>query len=313
MPLPFTDKISGVLKTSLRSAGILCLQVNMGYRCNMGCTHCHVRGGPNRSESMDKETVNQVLAVLKNHTIQTLDITGGAPEMNPHFTFLVAEAKKAGCHIISRSNLTIFFEKGFEYLTEFYADHNVEVSASLPCYTDSGVDTVRGAQTFEKCIRAIRMLNLHGYGDSSGKRILNLVYNPSGAFLAPSQQHLEQDYRRELMTHHGVTFNRLLAFSNMPIGRFRHQLEKTGSLAAYLKLLEDAFNPLTLNSLMCRNMISVGWDGRLYDCDFNQALGIQLQDTCHRQIGNFDYGRLTNREICVDDHCYVCTAGQGST
>lgn len=313
MIVEFKDKVSGVLKAPLVSAGLQSLQVNVGYRCNMACKHCHVNAGPNRSEVMKKDTVDHIIARLKKHEIQTLDITGGAPELNPHFTYLVTGAKEAGCHVIVHSNLTIFFERGFENLPEFYCERDIEVTASLPYYLDSSVDRVRGQGTFGKSIRAIKRLNSLGYGDDTGMRRLNLVYNPSGAFLPPGQKSLEEDYRRALRAHHNISFNHLYVFSNMPIGRFRNHLEKTGSLGKYLKTLEDNFNPSTLDGLMCRHMISVGWDGALYDCDFNQVLGLHMHDSGPRHIRDFDHERLAGREIHVGDHCYGCTAGQGST
>lgn len=313
MIVEFNNKVSEVLRTPLLSAGVQSLQVNIGYRCNMACTHCHVNAGPDKSEVMDKNTADQILAVLNRHAVRTLDITGGAPELNPHFAYLVTAAKKAGCHVIARSNLTIFFEKGFEYLPEFYRDHDIEITASLPYYLDSSVDRVRGEGTFEKSIRAIKHLNSLGYGDSTGMRRLNLVYNPSGTFLTPEQKSLEEDYRRQLGAHHNISFDHLYVFSNMPIGRFRNHLEKTGSLEKYLKTLEDSFNPSTLDNLMCRHLISVGWDGALHDCDFNQVLGLPMHDSCPQHIRDFDHERLARREIRVGDHCYGCTAGQGST
>ena len=264
------------MKSPLISSGLQILQINVGYRCNMTCKHCHVDAGPHRTEMMGKDSVDLVLSVLKDGDIRTLDITGGAPELNPHFTYLVTEAKKTGRHVIVRSNLTVFLEKGFEHLPEFYSEHDIEITASLPYYMDSGVDRVRGEGTFRKSIEAIRCLNNLGYGDGSGIRRLNLVYNPSGTFLAPAQKCLEEEYRRELGTHHNISFDHLFVFSNMPIGRFKNYLEKKGSLRKYLKMLEESFNPSTLNGLMCRHLISVGWDGMLSDCDFNQVLGLPL-------------------------------------
>jgi len=214
--LEFKKKITETIGGSLSAEALQILQVNVGYTCNMSCKHCHVGASPNRSEVMEKDTVDQILAVLKKHDKQTLDITGGAPELNPHFTYFVTEAKKTGCHVIVRSNLTIFFEKGFEYLPEFYGEHDIEITASLPYYLDSSVDRVRGEGTFEKSIKALRRLNSFGYGNGTGIRRLNLVYNPSGTFLAPEQKSLEEDYRMELEAHHNVSFDHLYVFSNMP-------------------------------------------------------------------------------------------------
>jgi radical SAM/Cys-rich protein len=309
----FKERIEETLGGPLTAGDLQILQVNVGYRCNMACRHCHVVAGPNRSEVMEKDTVDEVLAVLKKFDIKTLDITGGAPELNPHFTYFAAEAKKAGCHIIARSNLTVFFEKGYEHLPEFYCEHGIEITASLPYYLDSSVDRVRGDGTFEKSIKALQLLNSLGYGDGSGIRRLNLVYNPSGTFLAPSQQCLEDQYRHQLKMYHNISFDRLFVFSNMPVGRFKDHLEKTASLEKYLKVLEESFNPSTLDGLMCRHLISVGWDGALYDCDFNQVLGLHMHDNYPQQIRDFDVERLSERYIRTGDHCYGCTAGQGST
>ena len=313
MQKKFEERIEETLGGTLTVGDLQILQVNVGYRCNMACRHCHVVAGPNRSEVMEKDTIDQVLAVLKKYDIKTLDITGGAPELNPHFDYFVREAKEAGCHIVARSNLTVFFEKGFEYLPEFYRDHDIEITASLPYYLESNVDRIRGDGAFGKSIKAIRLLNNLGYGDGSGIRRLNLVYNPSGTFLAPSQKCLEDEYRRQLGTHHNVSFDSLFVFSNMPVGRFKDHLEKTGSLGKYLKTLEEAFNPSTLDGLMCRHLISIGWDGALYDCDFNQVLGLHTHNSCPQQILDFDIECLAKRSIHVGDHCYGCTAGQGST
>jgi radical SAM/Cys-rich protein len=313
MQKKFEERIEETLGCPLTAGDLQVLQVNVGYRCNMACRHCHVVAGPDRSEVMEKDTVDQVLAVLKKYDIRTLDITGGAPELNPHFTYFITEAKKAGCHIIARSNLTVFFERGHEHLPEFYCEHDIEITASLPYYLGSSVDRVRGDGTFGKSIKAIQLLNSLGYGDGSGLRRLNLVYNPSGTFLAPAQKCLEEEYRRQLGAHHNISFDHLFVFSNMPVGRFKDHLEKTGSLGKYLKTLEEAFNPSTLDGLMCRHLISVGWDGALYDCDFNQVLGLHMRDYYPQQIRDFDIERLAKRCIRAGEHCYGCTAGQGST
>lgn len=311
--MEFKYKINEVLKNSLNSIEIERLQVNLGYRCNMSCRHCHVSASPGRPETMGRETIEDILAVLLKNNIKKLDITGGAPELNLHFDYFVAEAVKIGCHVIVRSNLTVLFEKGLEYLSEFYREHNVEITASLPCYTDINVDSIRGKGAFRKSIDAIRNLNRLGYGTGNENRKLNLVYNPSGAFLAPDQRSLEQDYHRELAVRYGVIFDHLFAFSNMPVGRYKDHLEKTGSLKKYLEMLEESFNPLTLDALMCRHLISVGWNGMLYDCDFNQALGLNIHNSCPQHIRDFDHERLAKRVMQTGNHCYGCTAGQGST
>jgi radical SAM/Cys-rich protein len=310
---PFRDRIREALSGTLTSGDVRILQVNLGYRCNMSCKHCHVGAGPGRHELMGKKTIGAVLAAIKTGGIGTLDITGGAPEMNPHFRYLVEEAGKAGCRVAVRTNLTIFFEDGMEYLPEFMYDHSVEVIASLPYYTETDVERVRGKGTFEKCIRALQGLNRLGYGRASGDKKLNLVYNPPGAFLPAAQKALEDDYKRELQKRFGISFDALYTFTNMPIGRFRDHLLRTGGIGQYIGKLVCGFNPETIPGLMCRQLVNVGWDGRLYDCDFNQLLGLAVQSECPQDIREFDLSRFAGRAITVGDHCYACTAGQGST
>jgi len=307
----FDDQTRETLGHPLTAGDIQTLQVNMGNKCNMACGHCHVEAGPNRLEVMAEDTVDQVLTALKKHRIRTLDITGGAPELNPHFLYFVTEAGKTGCRIIVRSNLTVFFEKGMEHLPAFYDENNIEITASLPCYLPDNVDSARGRGSFDKSVRALKLLNNLGYGDGSGRKRLNLVYNPAGAFLAPSQECLEEQYRSHLLTRHNISFDRLFVFLNMPAGRFRTRLENTGSLEKYLGMLEESYNPSTLDGLMCRSLLSVGWDGTLYDCDFNQALGLKLWEEYPQKIRDFDIAALAGRRIRTGDHCYVCTAGPG--
>jgi radical SAM/Cys-rich protein len=309
----FLEKILGVRQEPLKAMEIQSLQVNVGYRCNMSCKHCHVVGGPGRSESMPKEIVDAVLRALADSPVGTLDITGGAPELNPYFRYLVEGARKLGRHVIARTNLTIFAEEGMGGLPEFYKDHDVELVASLPYYIEDSVDRVRGSGTFRKSITALRALNRLGYGDNPGGKTLNLVFNPQGAFLAPDQKTLEEEYKKELKKRFDISFTRLYAFTNMPIGRFRDFLVRTGALRKYQEKLACAFNPRTLDNVMCRHLISAGWDGTLYDCDFNQVLGITVNSGCRAHIRDFDYTALSSRVIAVDDHCFGCTAGQGST
>ena len=301
----------------IQSAPLTCtditlLQVNLGYRCNMACKHCHIEANPDRYETMSGDTVETVIDVLDNRCIHTVDITGGAPEMNPHFTYLVQRARQVGCHVIVRTNLTILLEEDMEHLTEFFSNHSVEVVASLPYYTDD-TDKIRGKGAFEKCIKALRRLNDLGYGSGMEDKRLNLVYNPGGPFLSPPQRTLEEDYKRELDRRFGISFDNLYAFTNMPIGRFKGFLLRTNGLDRYMEKLISAFNPSTIHGLMCRHLVSVGWDGRLYDCDFNQILGLTVHDACPQHIKEFDYARLSGRTITVGNHCYACTAGQGST
>jgi radical SAM/Cys-rich protein len=311
--MTFNERVLSVRSEPLRASEVGILQVNIGYRCNMACKHCHIQAGPRRTEMMDRENIDSVLRVLRDNAVNILDVTGGAPELNPHFRRLIREARGLGCRVIARSNLTVFFEEGQEDLPEFYGEHGVEVVASLPYYSGTNVDRVRGEGTFGKSMEALRRLNSLGFGsDASGLR-LDIVYNPHGAFLPPGQASLEQEYKGRLAKDFGVSFNSLYAFANMPMGRFRDFLVRTGNLMKYMDRLAVSFNPSTLDGLMCRHMINVGWDGTLYDCDFNQALGLPVHEDCPRHIGQFRYPPLSERLIVTGEHCYGCTAGQGST
>jgi radical SAM/Cys-rich protein len=309
---PFHDRVRAIRPEPLTTQGIATLQVNVGYRCNLSCTHCHVEAGPGRSEVMDGGTVDAVLRVLADSPIAVVDITGGAPELNPHFRRLVSAARRLGKSIIVRTNLAVLQETGREDLPPFYRDHDVELIASLPCYLRENVDAMRGSGTFEKCITSLRSLNGLGYGMPGG-RPLHLVYNPAGPFLPPQQGSLEQDYRRELRDRYGVSFTTLYALTNMPIGRFQERLARSGELERYRELLACSFNPAALDGVMCRTLLSVGWDGRLYDCDFNQVLGLTVDPDVPSHIRDFSYGALAGRRIRVGDHCYGCTAGSGSS
>jgi len=311
--MDFRERIQGILSKSLTACGIEILQVNLGYKCNMGCKHCHIDAGPCRDEVMDRENIGVVLDVLRENEIPVIDITGGAPELNPHFRFLVEEAGKTGAHVIVRTNLTIFFEEGMEDLPEFLGNNMIEVIASLPYYLERDVDRVRGNGTFQKSIRALKKLNSLGYGENRPEEKLNLVYNPAGTFLPPPQKTLEEDYKRELRNRFGISFDSLFTFTNMPVGRFRDFLSRTGSLEHYMEKLSVAFNAHTLDGVMCRHLINVGWNGKLYDCDFNQILGLDIDNNCPAHINDFNYSNLASREITLDNHCYGCTAGQGST
>lgn len=311
--MKFKDKVLSIQSKPLVSNGIEILQVNLGYKCNMTCKHCHIEGGPSKNQEMDRETVDTILRVLRENDISTIDITGGAPELNPHFRYFVVEARNRGCHVIARTNLTIFYEREMENLPEFCFENSVELVASLPYYIENDVDRVRGKGTFQKSVLALKKLNELGYADGSSGRKLNLVYNPPGAFLAPSQKVLEEDYRRELRARFSISFDNLYTFTNMPIGRFRDYLISSRSLEKYTTRLMNTFNPGTLDALMCRFQISVGWNGMLYDCDFNQILGLNLHGNCPQHIKDFHYAGLSQREIAVGEHCYGCTAGQGSS
>jgi radical SAM/Cys-rich protein len=303
------------------------LQVNLGYLCNLSCTHCHVNAGPKRTELMTRETVDHVLALLERKNLKTLDVTGGAPEMNPEFRYLVTRARAMGVEVIDRCNLTILLESGFEGMAEFLAEQGVVISASLPCYSEQNVSEQRGKGVFEQSIEALQLLNNLGYGREPNLQ-LHLVYNPNGTFLPPSQQGLQVDYKRELLNNHGIVFNQLLTITNMPISRFGGMLLSKGLYNDYLKLLKDNFSQANLDNVMCKNLISIDWQGNVYDCDFNQMLNWPI-DHRNQQMISSDavLGSNSNRlniadlikdellpeNIKVGEHCYGCTAGQGSS
>ena len=291
------------------------LQVNLGYRCNQSCLHCHVNAGPTRKEAMDLATIDTVLAVLEAKSIKTLDLTGGAPEMNPHFRYLVQKARALGVRVIDRCNLTILSEPGFDGLAEFLAQHRVEISASLPCYSERNVDQQRGDGVFGRSISALQALNALGYGRSGSGLILNLVYNPQGPVLPPAQQQLEADYKRELAEHFGIVFNQLFVIVNMPIQRFGSTLISKGMFVPYMDLLKANYLARNLDSVMCRTLVSVDWQGYLYDCDFNQMLGMAapLGGLVRPRIGALLRLDVVDGPIAIADHCYGCTAGQGSS
>jgi radical SAM/Cys-rich protein len=313
MKMEFRERIRGILGRPLTAVTIKTLQVNLGYRCNMACSHCHVDAGPSREEQMGREEVEAVLSVLRKGLIPVLDITGGAPELNPNFKFLVTEAKRAGVRVIARTNLTVFFEEGMEDLYDFFSDNVQEVVASFPHYEEGSVEKVRGKGAFRKSIEAIAILNSLGYGRGNPQKMLNLAYNPRGIFPARQQCELEGEYKKELAVRFGLSFDTLFIFSNMPIGRFRAFLDREGAFEKYMERLSAAFNPRTLSGLMCGRMINVGWNGVLHDCDFNNALGLGVDKRCKGHIRDFDCAGLSSREIMTGDHCYGCTAGEGSS
>lgn len=299
----------------LKREGVETLQVNLGYRCNQQCLHCHVNAGPRRRESMSHDTVMAVLDYLRQGGIQTLDITGGAPEMNPHFRELVSGARGMGVHVMDRCNLTILEEPEQEGLAEFLAGHGVEITASLPCYLEENVDRQRGKGVFGASIRALKRLNSLGYGQADGALRLNLVYNPQGPVLPPPQDSLEQAYKEHLWETYRVTFNRLFTITNMPIQRFGSLLISKGQFNDYMALLREAYQPRNLESVMCRHLISVDWQGYVYDCDFNQLLGLPLHYDArsHTHISKLMGKSLAGLPVTIRDHCYGCTAGQGSS
>ena len=300
---------------ALRRRALSTLQVNLGYRCNQSCLHCHVNAGPNRTEMMDGDTAALVLEVLRVRRIQTLDLTGGAPELSPHFRDLVRGARALGVHVIDRCNLTILSEPGQDDLAAFLAEQGVEVTASLPCYSPANVDRQRGDGVFERSIAGLRQLNALGYGDPAGGRVLNLVYNPQGAVLPPPQGPLEADYKRELMLHFGIRFDHLFALTNMPIQRFGSTLVSKGTFGSYMQLLRGSYRAENLDTVMCRSLLSVDWQGFLYDCDFNQMLGLRASVGAQPRPHLRDLLRHNpaGADIRIADHCYGCTAGQGSS
>jgi radical SAM/Cys-rich protein len=309
---PFESALAASGLAPLTATGIDVLQVNVGKLCNQTCRHCHVDAGPDRREVMSRETMEVCLDVLAAAGIPTLDVTGGAPEMNPHFRWLVGQAAGLGRHVIDRCNLTILLAPHHDDLPRFLAEHRVEVVASLPCYLPANTDAQRGDGVFARSIEALRRLNAEGYGVPGTDLTLTLVYNPVGPSLPPPQAALEDAYRRELAARYGVTFSRLFTITNMPISRFLDDLLSTGRYEAYLRKLVDACNPAAAAGVMCRTTLSVGWDGTLYDCDFNQMLDLGLAPGQPRHIRDFDEAALARRRIVTGQHCYGCTAGAGS-
>lgn len=307
-------------KLDLSPTGIETLQVNITRLCNQACHHCHVDASPKRTEQMSRATVDCCLEVLaRNPTITKLDLTGGAPELNPHFDYFVTEARRLGKHVMVRHNLTVTMDGNPQtgesklYLPEFFAEHRVEVISSLPYYQEFFTDKQRGNGVFKKSIEAMKMLNALGYGMAGSGLELNLVYNPVGAFLPASQESLERQYKRELAEKFGVNFNRLFTIANMPINRFKKDLIRLGTYDDYLTKLINSFNPGAASGVMCRSLISVGFDGSLYDCDFNQMLDLELSPTDGATIFDFNLENLSKRKIIFDQHCYGCTAGAGSS
>ena len=314
-PLPsssrqFDDAISASGLFPLCPTGITVLQINVGKLCNQTCRHCHVDAGPHRREVMSRETAEYCIAALRNTDIPTVDITGGAPELNPNFRWLVQQVRALGRHVIDRCNLSVLLLPSQAGLIEFLAEHEVEITASLPYFQAAQTDAQRGAGVFEKSIEAIRRLNDAGYGS---RLKLNLVFNPVGAFLPPPQSAIEADFRRELLRKYGVVFSSLYTITNMPISRFLDYLRDSGNYERYMTRLMNGFNSAAAASVMCRNILSVGWDGTLYDCDFNQMLELPLAAPAPRHIRDFNIDLLNSRRIVTAQHCFGCTAGAGSS
>jgi radical SAM/Cys-rich protein len=311
--LPLARSFEEALASPLHADGISVLQINVGKRCNQACGHCHVDAGPDRTEVMPADVVEACLRFLDSTDIPTLDITGGAPELHPQFREIVRRARAAGRHVIDRCNLTITRLPNYADLPEFLAAHQVEVIASLPSFASRQTDAQRGEGVFDDSIAALRRFNELGYGIEGSGLLLNLVTNPVGAFLPAPQQALEADWKRELQRRHGVSFNRLYTITNMPISRFLQFLADSGNLQAYMEKLVASFNPATIDGLMCRYTLSVGWDGRLYDCDFNQMIDLETAAGLPATIFEAEAAALAHRRIVIGQHCFGCTAGAGSS
>lgn len=309
----FNEKLAEAGIEPLRAQSLEIFQVNIGKMCNQTCAHCHVDAGPDRKEIMTRETMQLCLEVLRELDVRVVDITGGAPEMHPHFRWFVTSLKKLGKHIIVRCNLTILLaNKKYHDLPDFYREHAVEVASSLPFYNADRTDRQRGEGVFASSVHALQMLNAAGYGKGDTGLILNLVYNPSGAFLPAAQEQLERDFKKELREHFGIEFNKLFCITNMPVSRFLEYLMNSGNYERYMERLLTAFNPRAAKNVMCLNTLSVGWDGYLYDCDFNQMLDMKVAAPVDH-ISSFDIAKLSHRAIKTNRHCFGCTAGTGSS
>jgi len=308
----FDEKVLNSTGKGLHSMGIETIQVNVGLRCNQCCTHCHVGASPKRTEAMDWGTMAKVVAIARKIACRQVDITGGAPELNPNLPRFITDLRQSDIGVQVRTNFTVLLEPGYEGFPEFFRDHQVQIVGSLPCYLEQNVDAQRGVGTYRKTIEAIKRLNALGYGRES-QLPLNLVYNPLGPQLPPEQQSLEADYRRELRERFGIKFTHLLTLTNLPIGRFIRRLEKINQAQQYWGLLEKNFNPATLPGLMCRRQLSIRWDGTLYDCDFNLALDLPVNHGSSSKLDDFDLAALAERRIVTERHCFGCTAGCGSS
>lgn len=309
----FSERLSDCGAYPLHAAGIDILQMNITRRCNMACKHCHVQAGPDRPEAMSRETMMHCIHAAGSPGISTVDITGGAPEMHPDLEWLIEKLSALQKRLMVRSNLSVMLEPAYRHFMDVFAAHGVELVGSLPDYNAERSDRQRGVGAFEKIVRAIRELNDRSFGMPESGLALHLVHNPAGAYLPGSQSALEAEYRRVLRDQHGLHFNTLFCLVNSPIGRYREFLKRTGNLSDYMRTLQCAFNPNTVDSVMCRTTLSVGWDGRLYDCDFNQMLDLVVNGGAPDHIHTFDYSRLAEREIVVRSHCFACTAGAGSS
>ena len=309
----FVEKISD-LNNSLCAKNISVLQINVGRRCNLTCRHCHVSAGPDRTEIMSKSVLEKCLAILRSHPIPAIDVTGGSPEMNPHLGWFIDEAGQLNRRVIVRSNLTLLLEKEYLHLIDLFAKNRVEIFTSLPDYREYRTDRQRGDRVFRRVINSIRALNSIGYGTGGSDDLcINIVHNPAGAYLPGSQAAIEHEYRGHLLADFGIHFNSLFCITNIPIGRYLDYLLETDNFEDYLSALYNSFNPYTIENVMCLSTLSVGWDGTLYDCDFNQMLNLTIDSEAPRNIMDFDIDKLSNRRITVNNHCYGCTAGAGSS
>ncbi len=318
LPKDFTHKsFEAALKEDglhpFTATGLNTLQINLGRLCNQACAHCHVKAGPGRTEIMERTTMEFCLKAIKESAISTVDITGGAPEMNPEYKWFINALKELGCRVITRTNLTILIEKGFEEMPDFFAENGLEVVASLPCYTEETTDAQRGAGVYGASIEALKRLNSAGYATGASSLPLSLVYNPSGPFSPPPQDSLEAAYKRELKERHNVNFTNLFTITNMPVGRFLDTLKRSEGLVGYVNGLVEAYNSEAARNVMCRSLLSVGWCGTLYDCDFNAMLGLGCSPGTPAHISEFDRERIEKRRIVTGAHCYGCTAGHGSS
>jgi radical SAM/Cys-rich protein len=311
--VPFARKLAQLGFMELRAERIDTLQVNMGWRCNQACRHCHLAAGPDRLEQMGPEAVEAVIAAVARWSIPVVDVTGGSPEINPHFEYLVQRLAQMGVRLLVRCNLTVLLEPEREHLPEFFREHRVELVCSLPYFQEETVDRLRGAGVFRKSLEALHRLNRVGYGRADSELALHLMFNPAGAYLPPEQGALEDRFQRELKERYDIDFNHLYTLLNMPIGRFKEFLEKSSNYERYMGKLAAGFNPATVTGLMCRTLISVSWEGRLFDCDFNQALNLPLAAGLPQTIWEFDLPVLARRPIRLADHCYGCTAAAGSS
>ena len=307
------NKIREINMSPLCATGIDVLQINMGRRCNLSCRHCHVDAGPQRTEVMSRQVLEKCIEILSSFPISTIDITGGSPEMNPHLEWFIHDAARLNRRLIVRSNLTLLLEEPYRHFMDVFAQNKVEIVTSLPDYLETKSDRQRGAGVFAKVVEAIRELNSRGYGMKGSGLLIDIVHNPVGAYLPGSQAALEHEYHERLLTEQGVYFNQLFCLTNLPVGRYLDYLIESGNFEEYLSALCDSFNPAAVKNIMCRTMLSVGWNGSLYDCDFNQMLDLTVNSGAPASIMDFDMDKLKNREIVINNHCYGCVAGCGSS